>query len=187
MKRILFIVLFAIVSVCTAFLLLRRDEERRVKSSPPFPISSLTEEGMMEAMLFFSAADEPVLKPERRKIELREDLVSQAKLVIEELIKGPVKRSLKPTLPEGTRLQELFFSDGVAYVDFSKELRENHWGGSEGELHTIFSIVNTLIYNFPQIARVQLLLSGEEIESLLGHIDTSRAFEGSLTFYEEEL
>jgi hypothetical protein len=35
---------------------------------------------------------------------------------------------------------------------------------------TIYSIVNSLTLNFPQIKRVQILIDGKAVESIAGHI-----------------
>lgn len=115
--------------------------------------------------------------PESREIDLTQDLVSQAKQLIHELIKGP-KGDLGSTIPRDTKLRELYLDQmGTVYVDFTRELAANHPGGSSAELHTIYSIVDSLILNFPEIKRVQILIEGEKIrETLAGHIDARRPF-----------
>jgi hypothetical protein len=35
---------------------------------------------------------------------------------------------------------------------------------------TVYSIVNSLALNFPQIKRVQILIDGKPIESIAGHL-----------------
>ncbi|MBE3587051.1 MAG: GerMN domain-containing protein [Thermoanaerobacteraceae bacterium] len=97
-----------------------------------------------------------------------------ARATIEELCRGPVSGSgLNPTIPPGTRLKDINIKDGVATVDFSRELKTKHWGGSSGELLTVYSIVNTLT-QFPSVQKVQLLVEGERQQSLAGHLDISR-------------
>lgn len=101
------------------------------------------------------------------------DVVTPEKL-IEALISGPEFEGNMQTIPDGTKLISVRVEDKIAYVDFSKEIVENHWGGSAGESMTIGSIVNTLALNEgTDIEKVQLLVEGEIIESLAGHIDTS--------------
>jgi spore germination protein GerM len=56
-------------------------------------------------------------------------------------------------------------------LDFSRELQTNHSGGSAGELLTVYSIVNTLAENIHGISRVQILVEGNEVETLAGHLD----------------
>lgn len=59
--------------------------------------------------------------------------------------------------------------NGVALVNFSKELQKIK-GGSLFEQLFIGSIVNTLTEN-PEIKAVQILVAGEKIETLTGHLD----------------
>lgn len=116
------------------------------------------------------------------QIEEREmDLVApqqegRIRLVVEELLKGP--QTLDNTaIPDGTRLLSLFVDkDGTAYLDLSEEVRINHPGGTWSELLTIYSLVNTVEENFPDINGVKILVMGKEIETLKGHIDTRNPF-----------
>ncbi len=48
---------------------------------------------------------------------------------------------------------------------------ENHSGGSSGEIHTIYSLVNTIALNFPRIKEVQLLIEGRRRKTLAGHVE----------------
>ena len=75
-----------------------------------------------------------------------------------------VQRSLR-----GLRTQMAV--QGVAYVDFSRELTQNHPGGSSAEELTVYSLSNTLIANFPAIKMVRILVEGREIPSIAGHLD----------------
>jgi len=94
--------------------------------------------------------------------------------LIEELINGPAFEQNKQTIPDGTKLIDIKVEDNIAFVNFSKEMTDNHWGGSAGESMTIGSIVNTLALNEGTgIEKVQILIEGEKIETLAGHIDIS--------------
>ncbi len=148
----------------------------RKKPFSPLPPSFTTKE-KREVKVFFSDYTKDRLLPESREIDLSKDLVSQAKHIIYELIKGP-KGDLGPTIPRGARLRELSLGQGgTVHVDFTRELAANHPGGSSAELHTIYSIVNSLVLNFPEIKRVQILIEGKEIkQTLAGHIDARRPF-----------
>jgi hypothetical protein len=71
---------------------------------------------------------------------------------------------------------------GIASVNFSKELSLNHPGGSAAELNTVYSIVNTLTFNFPVINQVQILIDGKKMKTLKGHIDISSPLKGERDF-----
>ena len=139
-----------------------KEEER--KEVQPLP----TEE-MVEVTLYFSDSQAMYLVPEKRKILQTSSLARQAVI---ELIKGPENSDLYSTIPEGTQINEIYIADDIAYIDLSEEIFKNHPGGSSGELMTVYSIVNTLT-EIPPIKGVQILVGGNERESLIGHIDIS--------------
>ena len=139
-------------------------EEEERKEVQPVP----TEE-MVEVNLYFSDSQAMYLVPEKRKISQTPSLARQA---VVELIKGPESSDLYPTIPEGTQVNEVYIVDDIVYIDLSEEIFKNHPGGSSGELMTVYSIVNTLT-EIPMIKGVQILVEGNEMKSLVGHIDIS--------------
>ena len=139
-------------------------KEEEIKEVQPVPI-----EEMVEVNLYFSDSQAMYLVPEKRKISQIPSLARQAVI---ELIKGPESSDFYPTIPEGTQVNEVYIADDIAYLDLSEEIFENHPGGSSGELMTVYSIVNTLT-EIPPIKGVQILVEGNEMKSLVGHIDIS--------------
>lgn len=139
-------------------------KEEEIKEVQPVPI-----EEMVEVNLYFSDSQAMYLEPEKRKISQTPSLARQAVI---ELIKGPENSELYPTIPQGTQVNEVYIADDIVYVDLSEEIFKNHPGGSSGELMTVYSIVNTLTEILP-IKGVQILVGGNEKNSLVGHIDIS--------------
>jgi len=139
------------------------------------PLSPKPEE-TRKIVLFFLSEEDTLLHPEEREIAADSSIVRQAKQTIQELIKGSQRGYISPFPPE-TRLRELFVTkDGVAYVDFSEDIVERNLSGSSAEISTIFSVVNSLAYNFETIKEVFILIEGQEKETLGGHINLSRPF-----------
>ncbi len=170
---ILIILLFIIFLLVQRFVIpifqqLKQPEikERREEVKREEPPSDLEEE---QIVLYFADDNAQYLIPEYRKIKKVKEIEKQA---IIELIKGPVSDNLYPTIPSTTRVNALYVSDGIAYVDFSSELIKNHSGGSTGELLTVYSIIFTLT-SFPDINKVQILVDGNSEETLVGHVDTT--------------
>ena len=123
-----------------------------------------------EVLLYFSDSEGEFLIGEKRGILKKSEVKEEAKETISELIKGP-KGKLIPTLPPRTKLLTLQITDvGVANVNFNSVLSRDHPGGSTAEMMTVYSIVNSLAINFPQIKRVQILIDGKPIESIAGHL-----------------
>lgn len=127
--------------------------------------------------LYFADAEAMYVVAEQRVIEPAADQVLEV-LLLEALIAGPTTATLRATLPSGTRLLEYSLQDGIALVNFSREVAGvqyggNHPGGSAAELMTIASVVNTLT-ELADISAVQFLLEGEVVEDIWGHMDTSQ-------------
>ena len=126
--------------------------------------------------LFFPSEEDDLLHPEEREIPAYVSIAQQARRTIEELIKGPESDLINPIPPE-TKLRELYITgSGDAFVDFTREIRENHPFGSSADIATIYSIVHSLTENFDEIKRVYILIDGGERETLGGHIDLRRPF-----------
>jgi spore germination protein GerM len=171
----LFVLLIVLVMV---FFLGVRDDKRSydpvetVSDSQPLLIETFETK---KIVLFFLSEQDALLHPEERELTFDNVVVHQAKLAIEELIKGSQQGRISP-LPVETELREIFITaQGIAYVDFSKELHDNHPSGSTAEICTIFAIVNSLTYNFKTIKRVYILINGGEQETLQGHIDLKQS------------
>jgi spore germination protein GerM len=120
--------------------------------------------------LYFSEQEGEYLVGEKREILRRDKVEEEAKETIAELIKGP-KGELIPTVPSHAKLLTFQMDEqGLAEVNFDQTLSKEHPGGSSAEMMTIYSIVNSLTLNFPQIKRVQILIGGKAVESIAGHI-----------------
>lgn len=131
---------------------------------------SPVEKDTRQIQVYFSDEEGLLLKSEARGIKTGPaDL--EATGAIEALIEGPENRALASPLPPGTRLLALRIEGRVAVVDLSPEVVEKHAGGSSGELQTVYSIVNTLTLNFPEIREVQILVGGRKTPTIAGHID----------------
>ena len=90
--------------------------------------------------LYFANSEATQVVPEQRVLTV--DVTPEA--VILELIKGPQNADLLMTIPQGTRLLSLEVADHIAYVDFSREVKDNYSGGSAAELMLVYSVVASL-------------------------------------------
>jgi spore germination protein GerM len=121
--------------------------------------------------LYFADRDNEYLMSEQRVLLHADDPASFAKAIIQSLIKGPQKGLIR-TIPVGTELREIYVTpDNVCYIDLGQSIQTNHPGGSHSELLTIYSMVNSLILNVPEIEQVKILIEGNEALTLAGHID----------------
>lgn len=113
--------------------------------------------------LYFATKDGMYLTEEDRNIN--GDKIEGA---LDALIAGPKRSNLSPTIPEEVQVLSYKLTEGLLVVNFNEKLITNHWGGSTGELLTVYSIVNTLC-QFSEIERVQILVEGRKVETLAGH------------------
>src|SRR5262249_15303986 len=98
------------------------------------------------------------------------ELTNRAKQILQKVLEGPSNNTLLPSIPMEAKVQEVFLSaDGTAFVDFSNAISTNHPGGIQNEQATIYSIVDSLTYNLPEIHQVKILIGGTEKETLAGH------------------
>jgi len=97
------------------------------------------------------------------------------KASVDALIAGPNKTGLTGIFPKGVKVRSIKVKDGLATVDFTKELTKRFVGGSTGEEMLVGSLVNTLT-GFPEITSVLITVEGKEIETIAGHLDTSIPF-----------
>ncbi|MFO7560273.1 MAG: GerMN domain-containing protein [Desulfobacterales bacterium] len=142
------------------------EDGRQTKSSPVY--------------LYFADEKGSFLVAEKRMLLQNEDPAAMGRAIIDDLIRGP-REKLVRTIPEGTSLNAMYVShDGTAFADFSDALRENHPGGSQTELLTVYSIVNSLVLNIPQINSIKILIKGRETITIAGHIDSRSPFKANM-------
>lgn len=111
--------------------------------------------------------------PELRLIDTDSEAAPVVSSLLSEMVKGPSKGSfLLSVLPEGTRLLGVELIGQVAYVDFSGELL-NQSVGSPVESAVVEAIVRT-VTGVEGVSAVQILVGGETVPSLAGHVDLSR-------------
>lgn len=158
------------------------EEPAAEEASPPAPEAATPGAGRrINVRLYFEAPDRDGLLPEEREVAFSSDLALQLRTVVEELARGSTT-GLVATLPAGTRVLEVFVqARGVAFVDLSSEASSGLPGGSKAELLTVYSVVNTIVTNFPGVSRVRILVDDQPVASFGGHVDVSRPLPPDMT------
>jgi spore germination protein GerM len=129
----------------------------------------------IKATLYFASADGLGLVPVEQEIPLAQGTVAQARAVVEAQLAASPPDSLASTIPEGTKLLGVYVSErNEAFVDLDTTVRTKHPGGSMNELFTVYTIVNAVTANLPDVQQVQLLIDGREVDTLAGHVDLRR-------------
>ena len=129
----------------------------------------------IKATLYFMSEDGLRLVPTERDVPLAEGAVAQARSILEAQLSAEAPAPLVSTIPKGTLLRGVFVSDrNEAFVDLDPAIRTSHPGGTLQELMTVYTIVNAVLTNLPNLQEVQILIGGQEADTLAGHVDLRR-------------
>jgi len=148
----------------------QKEPEGNPFTPPAAPLYEQTDPPMTVKVFFPGMQEDIILSGEDQTIFRSAELANRARQILQKLLEGPKTAGLYPSLPKDTKLQEVFIDGmGLAYVDFSSPISANHPGGMLNEQATVYSIVNSLTYNLPEIRQVKILVGGAEKETLAGH------------------
>ena len=137
---------------------------------PTQPLYSPTDPPMSVKIFFPAAAGDTLLLGQDQTIFKSAELNNRARQILQNLQSGPNTDSMLSPFPKDAKLQDIFISDqGTAFINFSDALATAHPGGVLNEMATIYSIVDSLTYNLPEIKQVKILIGGVEKETLAGH------------------
>ena len=171
-----------IVAISLFVIGLRRDVDRLPEVPAHQNDTGVADVSTGTATLFFVAEDGMSLVEHQQPLneENRDNSADHARIVLEHQL-GNAPPPLKSPFPEGTVLRAVYLSpDGDAFIDFNREITRGHGGGSLDELFTVYALVNALTTNLPGISAVQILIDGQEVDTLAGHIDLRRPLEQNM-------
>jgi hypothetical protein len=145
---------------------------QKYRSSYDVPVAppSQNGEGTRSVTLFF-AAEGTRLAREAREIGPCDDDNACLKSVLDELLNGPVGE-FEETLPEGTAVTAVRIEGNLAAVDFNRTFSDALLSGSSAEMMAVYSVVDTVAANFPQIQKVKINVDGNS-GVILRHLDLS--------------
>jgi len=156
---------------------------QKYRDSRDVPVAPQTQPivGKRTVVLFF-VADGTRLEREARELDHCENTDACINDVLNELLNGPVGEYDEP-LPEGTVVKSVRVDKDLAVIDLNDTFAKAMLSGSSAEMLAVYSIVNTVAANFPQIARVKLTVEGVDA-SKLRHLDLSEALPPDYTLTE---
>jgi hypothetical protein len=149
------------------------EQARRAVLEPP--ISTPTDKPV-EAKIFWAAGPGRVA-PVQIELPLSADPVERSRQLLLALIANPPTADQR-TLPASTTLLGFYIlPDGTAVADFSDSLSSETPSGILSESMAVNSIVQTLAANVPQLRRLKILIHGQEVDTLAGHVDLTGFFD----------
>ncbi len=125
----------------------------------------------IHATLFYVSEDGTDLVPVSREVPFGATPAEEARRLIEAQLE-PAPPGLVSAVPSGTKILALYLTPrGEAFVDLSHEIRTGHTGGSLDEILTVYTIVDAVTVNLPTVTSVQILVDGQSVDTLAGHVD----------------
>ncbi len=177
----------AVVSAAIYFPILRRRVKTAGKIAEPSEeqarreltqaITQNASDPVVKVKMFWtSSEDESALAPVTIQLALSKDAALRAKQVINTLLAGPVDSDLRTLPPDAALLAFYLLPDGTAVADFSEALATSTPSGIQSEQLAVDSIARTLEANVPPVKRLKILIHGQELDTLAGHVDLTQLF-----------
>jgi Sporulation and spore germination len=178
------IVLLAVLAAGVGALLLLRAPQaqyrkRRAAAAPalrpPVHPGPPAAAGKARLTLYFPGRQDGLLRPEEREIDKPADAVAVVRAVVAELAAGPRQADLMPALPDKVSLRNAFVPEGgLVVVDLNVDPAWARAAGGEEEQTTVAALVDSLLQNVARAQRVRILVAGNPVETLAGHVDLTR-------------
>ena len=151
------------------------EEQARRELSQAIPMNPA--DPRVKARLFWlSGTDNSMLAPAVVELPLSSDPVLRSKQVLNTLLAGPVDAELRTLPPDAVLLAFYILPDGTAIADFSEAVATSTPSGIASEQLAVDSMARTLEANVPQVKRLKILIHGQEVETLAGHVDLTGTF-----------
>ncbi len=112
-------------------------------------------------VLFFPEIATGRLVGERRFLPPRRGLTANVELYVQELILGPADPLLTRVVPRDVALQSVLSRQGKVYVNLSKEIVNLSPDAALSFDQAMQTIANGVLYNFPHVKRLYLLVEGQ--------------------------
>ncbi len=114
------------------------------------------------------------LHAERHEVPARDPAEAQIAALVEGLIAGPRGAGLEPPLPRDVTVKSVYLLDGEVILDLASPQRRPPASGSQREMLTVYSLVNTVLLNTEGAERLVLLWNGQQPMTFAGHLYTAR-------------
>ncbi len=125
-------------------------------------------------LLFYPEAGSGALRAEPRRFVVGRGISGLMKSALVALGSGPNSGGLISPFRQEIAVRGLYSQeDGTLFIDLGAGAQDVFGRGYSEEVAAIAAVANTIFYNFPHVTRIRLLIDGEPVSSLGGHIDLS--------------
>jgi len=135
-------------------------------NGPPTPVT-----------LYVASDSDATLRKSQMNVVLPAERTERARAVLRALFGAYLQSSSPHPIGAGADVRDVYLlGDDTAVVDTNTAFADKHPSGVLAEELTVASIVLTLNANDGRIARVKILVNGQERETLAGHADLRRFY-----------
>jgi hypothetical protein len=138
--------------------------------------TSAPTDARIQAKIFWAAGQDRIA-PVQVAMPLSAEPVKRAKQVLNELITDAPTTDQRTLPADAVLLGFYVLPDGTAIADFSDALASETPSGILSEQMAVDSIRRTLENNVTGLSRLKILIHGQEVETLAGHIDLTGFFD----------
>ena len=135
-------------------------------NGPPMPVT-----------LYVASDSDATLRKSQVNIVLPPERSERARAILRALFGAYLQSQSPHPIGAGADVRDVYLlGDDTAVVDTNSVFADKHPSGVLAEELTVASIVATLNANDGKIARVKILVNGQERETLAGHADLQRFY-----------
>lgn len=117
-----------------------------------------------QVLVYFATMDKKYLVPVTIDINPTKEV---AKVAVEKLLAGPNNDFVAPTIPEGTKLRDIYLSanSGTVYVDLTEEFLQLK---DEEEVELALASLTYTLTELPEVKGIRVSIEGENLRELHG-------------------
>jgi Sporulation and spore germination len=138
--------------------------------------TSAPTDARVQAKIFWAAGPDRIA-PVQVAMPLSAEPIKRAKQVLNELITDAPSIEQRTLPADAVLLGFYVLADGTAIADFSDALASETPSGILSEQMAVDSIRQTLENNVTGLNRLKILIHGQEVETLAGHVDLTGFFD----------
>ena len=179
-KLIYFLVAIAFVFFITSLLVFlkskRETDHQAIREQKAEVQKETIQPQFHQVKLFFYTDRSRYMSPVLDELENSEIKSDMYRKLIQLIMRG--KENYITPVPRGLQLRTLYYleKEQCLVLDFNDNLVSQFPPGSTSELEFIYFIVDNICFNFEEVKKVKFLVSGNEYETISGHIDIENPF-----------
>jgi hypothetical protein len=127
--------------------------------------------------MFYRDGGTLALGEETRVLVAQESPRQAAAVLLSAWLAGPETPSLRRLLPARTEVLDCFPApEGELVIDLSLAEGLRLRGGAAEECLVLAALARTILENIGSVAKIRILINGEERRTLAGHVDLARSW-----------